>query len=86
MDYAGEIHRVHVCSFEPCPKVHAVSKQKTGLSAPVHVRLVDQDPADDGHIPAVVGLTTSDDDDDDNDDDDDDDFDQKACVSNQRHT
>jgi len=70
VDYAGEIHRVHVCSYEPCTKVHAVSKQKTGLSAPVHVRLVDQDPADDGHIPAVVGLTTSDDDDDDDDDDD----------------
>ena len=47
VDYAGEIHRVHVCSFEPCTKVHAVSKQKSGLSAPVHVHLVDQDPPDD---------------------------------------
>ena len=65
MDYAGEIHRVHVCSFVPCTKVHAVSKQKSGLSAPVHVHLVDQDPPDDGHLPAVAGLTTSDDDDDD---------------------
>ena len=63
MDYAGEIHRVHVCSFEPCTKVHAVSKQKSGLSAPAHVHLVDQDPPEDGHLSAVAGLTTSDDDD-----------------------
>mgnify|MGYP002806862257 CR=1 FL=1 len=37
VDYIGEIHRVHVCSFVPCTKAHAVSKQKSGLSASVHV-------------------------------------------------
>ena len=63
VDHAGDIHRVHVCSFQPCICVHPASKQKHGLSAPIHVILVDQDPADGGDgfdILAVAGVTTSD--------------------------
>ena len=64
VDHAGEIHRVYVCSFQPCICIHAVSKQKIGFPAPLHVLLVDQDPADGEDKPAVAGLTTSDEEDD----------------------
>ena len=37
-----------VCSFDPCTKVHPETEQQIGLSAPVHVRLLDQDPGEGG--------------------------------------
>ena len=64
VDHAGEIHRVHVCSFQPCICIHKPSKQKYGLAAPIHVILVDQDPADGEDEPLATGLTTSEEEDD----------------------
>ena len=60
VDHAGKIHRVHVCSFQPCTSVHPALEQKTGLSPPLHVLLVDQDPADGEDQPAVAGLIATD--------------------------